>query len=127
MEDALFDASRAFFRWLIGLLKDLVTIGGPIFLAMWWALTAALDDRYAPKTLSDQVATNGVTATAVQGQLKILSDVVIGEAAFAKKLQYCAADANGDDALRNELNRQLGVLIKQYKDLVGRDPYLPEC
>lgn len=127
MEDALIDVSRVFFRWFRRFLEALVTLGVPIFLAMWWALTTALDDRYAPLSLAEQVQTNGTVATAVQGQLKVLSDVVIGEAAFAKKIQYCSAAANGDAVLRNELDRQLGVLITQYKALVGRDPYLPEC
>lgn len=123
MEEALKSGIHGFRSW-VDFFKATIALGSMLTAGIYLILTTALDDRYGKV---EDVRQNGETAKTVQVQLGVLSDVVIGEAVFAKKLQYCDAEAKGDTALKNELDRQLGVLLRQYKTLTGKEPYLPEC
>lgn len=123
------------FHSFVDFLKALGWLGALVGGVLWTFLTMALDDKYSRvedvglviaqiEQTKEQVREAQRTANAVDSKLEVLSDVVIGEAVFSKKIDYCTAD---NAALKNELNRQLGALIQKYRDLTGEQPYIPDC
>ena len=101
-----------------------IGVGTVLWAILTWALDVRFDERYAPKSITTTIEQNGQLAKTVDSKLNVLSDVVVGEAVFNKRLQYCNAE---NPQLKQELDRQLGQLIRQYETLTGNDPYVPSC
>lgn len=112
------------FTSTVNLLKATFSLSLGVGAILWTIMTWALDSRYAPIEVTKEITKNGEMAAVVNSKLNVLSDVVIGEAVFAKRLQYCNST---DMELRQQLDRQLAQLIRQYKALTGSEPYIPSC
>jgi hypothetical protein len=110
-------------RWIAFALNVLAVsgiVGGTMFAAMTWAL----DGRYVPAETQAQIDANTKAVRALQNNLTTLSDVLVGEAVFSKRMAYCETT---NAAHRQEIDRQLSILIARYVELTGKQPYLPSC
>lgn len=114
---------HGFHRW-VDFVRATISLGGVLVLGLWAVLTWALDERYLPAEEREQIRQNALSVKALQENLTTLSDVLVGEAVFGKRMAMCDAK---DPMHRRELERQLALLIRRYTELTGQQPYLPTC
>lgn len=114
---------HGFSRW-VDFFRATISLGVVLVLGLWAMLTWALDDRYLPAEEREQIRQNSLAVKALQENLTTLSDVLVGEAVFSKRMAMCTA---ADPLHRQELDRQLSILIRRYVELTGQQPYVPNC
>lgn len=123
MSDAPKSQWHGFHRW-VDFVRATISLGGVLVIGLWAVLTWALDGRYLPAEERAQIQSNTQAVKALQENLTTLSDVLVGEAVFSKRMAYCQAEI---PAHKQELDRQLSILIRRYTELTGQQPYLPSC
>jgi hypothetical protein len=113
-------STNRWFAFALNVIGVSVVVGGAMFTAMTWAL----DERYVDAGKSAQIDANTAAISALQHNLTTLSDVLVGEAVFSKRMSYCQTESR---AHKQEIDRQLSILIARYVELTGKNPYLPSC
>lgn len=119
------------FRTWIDFAKATLSLGGMLTLGLWGILTWGMDRRYAPMVLADQVAANGLSAQAVQVQVKDLQESVVtvqtslieGQI-FELQVRACTSESS---ETRRFYAQRIIELSNQYFDLTGHRPSVPEC
>ena len=111
---------HGFSSW-VDFVKATVSLGSMIIVGVFIALTYALDGRYASADISLEVASNGVTARAVQGQLSDLKVLWLQEQIFEVREKQCMTDD------RSFYARRLADLVRQYQEVEDNPPHIPDC
>lgn len=120
---------HGFYRF-VDAAKATLWLGSTLTVGLWAVLTYALDGRYAPASVQDDVAGNGQVAHQVRDELRTLQSDVrrielwqLSEKLFLLRERVCSESSGAG----NYYVRELRDLKERYRDLAGQEWIEPSC
>lgn len=121
---------HGFSGW-VSFLKATIWLGTSVAALVYVALTFALDDRYAPASLIEQVASNGVANEALKAsvakvgeQVESVKITLLQDQLFSVRMQSCNAETGDSRAF---FLHRLQELAAQYRAMTGAPAEMPDC